>query len=210
MSNNTRDIDAGFRFLSTGYWLLATGYFFLAPARVCDLARADEAPPTAAIGGGAVAAGVRDPFPAARGADGLRTKDQGPRSHPLPAARGSHGRGPGEASGGSGGGWLGAAGLALALALCGGIGLALRRVPRRADSSLLQVVGRVSLSPRHSVVLLRIGDRVLIVGAGTQGPPALLGELSDPDVLRRLGLGPLGDPDPPGDSGPGRRMGEDR
>ena len=43
----------------------------------------------------------------------------------------------------------------------------------------MQVVGRVSLSPKHSVYLLRIGRRVLLVGAGPQGAPSLIAELDD-------------------------------
>ncbi len=37
----------------------------------------------------------------------------------------------------------------------------------------------MSLSPKHSVYLLRVGRRVLVVGAGPQGPPALIAELAD-------------------------------
>jgi len=48
------------------------------------------------------------------------------------------------------------------------------------------VIGRTSLSPRHTVHLLSIGQRVLIVGTGPQGAPSLLGELTDPDDLQRL------------------------
>jgi flagellar protein FliO/FliZ len=40
------------------------------------------------------------------------------------------------------------------------------------------VVGRTSLSPRHTVYLLKAGDRVLIVGTGPQGSPTLLGEMA--------------------------------
>lgn len=159
------------------------------PWPVCDSARAEDAPPEAAVGG--PEAVVRHPFPPARGADARRR---------------------GEASKGGRGWWLGATGLALALALGGGISLAAHRLPPRGDAGPLQVVGRVSLSPRHSAVLLRVGDRVLIVGAGTHGPPALLGEVSEPDVLRRLvpRLGDPGpDPHPPASSGIDCRIGED-
>jgi flagellar protein FliO/FliZ len=170
-----------------GAWVLGG----LAPALVCDSVRADPSP-RAVIGGG--------PWAEVR--------------HPLPTARGRGGRGGEDAPGGSGGWWLGTAGMALALALVGGISLAARRLPARADAGPLQVVGRVSLSPRHSVVLLRAGDRVLIVGAGTQGPPALLGELTDPDALGRLvpRLGPLAGPesDTPGSSGRDDPIGEGR
>ena len=54
------------------------------------------------------------------------------------------------------------------------------------DAGPLRVVGRTSLSPKHSVYLLRVGDRVLIVGTGPQGPPSLLGEVTDPAELARL------------------------
>ncbi len=37
----------------------------------------------------------------------------------------------------------------------------------------------MSLSPKHAVYLLRVGRRVLVVGAGPQGPPALITELDD-------------------------------
>jgi hypothetical protein len=41
------------------------------------------------------------------------------------------------------------------------------------------VVGRVSLSPRHSIFLVRAGERVLLIGTGNQGAPSLLGELTE-------------------------------
>ena len=68
---------------------------------------------------------------------------------------------------------------ALVLAACGGIAVATRRLGPRAAPAAVQVVGRVSLSPKHSVYLLRVGRRVLVVGAGPQGPPALITELED-------------------------------
>ena len=71
------------------------------------------------------------------------------------------------------------AGLALVLAVCGGIAVAARRLVPRAAAGSIEVVGRVSLSPRHSVFLLRVGRRTLVVGAGPQGPPALITELED-------------------------------
>jgi hypothetical protein len=80
---------------------------------------------------------------------------------------------------GSGGWWSGTAWLALVLAVCGGIAAAARRLGPRATAGVVQVVGRVSLSPKHSVYLLRVGRRVLVVGAGPQGPPALITELDD-------------------------------
>lgn len=86
--------------------------------------------------------------------------------------------------------WLGPVGIVLTLAAFGGLSLANRRglLPTRRESGPLEVVGRVSLSARHAVYLLRTGDRVLIVGTGSQGPPTLLGELTDPAERVRLGL----------------------
>jgi flagellar protein FliO/FliZ len=130
-------------------------------------ARADEAPislpPRVAIA--EPASGSPRPFP--------------PRG---PSGRRAEGR-----TEGAGGWWLGTTGMALALAVCGGIGVAARRGwPRLQAGGVLRVVGRTSLSPRHTVHLLSVGDRVLIVGTGPQGAPSLLGELSDPDDLAQL------------------------
>jgi flagellar biogenesis protein FliO len=109
-----------------------------------------------------------------------------PISRPLPP-RGSGSRRLDGHSGGSGGWWLGTAGIALVLAVCGGISLAARRGwPQARAGGVLRVVGRTSLSPRHTVHLLGVGERVLIVGTGPQGAPTLLGELTDPEDLRRF------------------------
>jgi hypothetical protein len=103
------------------------------------------------------------------------------------APRGSVARRAGGHSEGAGGWWLGTGGMALALAICGGISVAARRGwPRSQASGMVRVVGRTSLSPKHTVYLLNVGDRVLIVGTGPQGAPSLLGELTDPDDLGRL------------------------
>jgi flagellar biogenesis protein FliO len=80
-------------------------------------------------------------------------------------------------AGSSSGWWLGTGGIAVALVVLGAISLASRRLGAVSNAAGLQVVGRASLSPKHAVSLLRIGDRILIIGTGTQGPPALLGEL---------------------------------
>lgn len=77
------------------------------------------------------------------------------------------------------GGWSTLAFVALALAAGGGIAIASRRASQRGAAGAMQVVGRVGLSPKHSVYLLRIGRRVLVVGAGPQGPPSLIAELDD-------------------------------
>jgi flagellar biogenesis protein FliO len=69
--------------------------------------------------------------------------------------------------------------LALVLVACGGVAVLVRRMAPRATAGAVQVVGRVGLSPKHSVYLLRVGRRVLVLGAGPQGPPALIAELDD-------------------------------
>ena len=70
-------------------------------------------------------------------------------------------------------------GITLALAVCGGtIAVGRRFLPQGAGVGM-QVVGRVSLSPKHTVYLLRVGRRVLLVGAGPQGSPSLISELDD-------------------------------
>jgi hypothetical protein len=40
------------------------------------------------------------------------------------------------------------------------------------------VVGRLSLSSRHSIFVVRAGERVLLIGTGSQGAPSLLGDLT--------------------------------
>ena len=88
---------------------------------------------------------------------------------------------------GTGGWWFGTAGVALALAVVGWGSVAARRfvVPRGGSGPVpMRVVGRTSLSPKHTVYLLDVGGRVLILGTGPQGAPTLLGELADPaDVV---------------------------
>jgi hypothetical protein len=116
------------------------------------------------------------------------TNPGAPPAHPFPP-RTSLARRGGERPEASGGWWHGTAGIALALAVCGAISVATRgrwRWPRVHAAGTLRVVGRTSLSPRHTVHLLSIGDRVLIIGTGPQGAPSLLGELTDPDDLQRL------------------------
>jgi len=75
--------------------------------------------------------------------------------------------------------YLGMAVIAVLLALGGGLAAAARRLSPRSGAAGLQVVSRVSLSPKHSVYLLRAGTRVLLVGTGPQGAPALISELDE-------------------------------
>jgi flagellar biogenesis protein FliO len=92
----------------------------------------------------------------------------GVRASDLPA------RSPGSAAW-----WLGSTGIALALAICGAACAAGRKYWPQSSTGLVRVVGRVSLSPRQSIYLVRAGRRVILVGAGGQGAPTLLGELSE-------------------------------
>ena len=71
------------------------------------------------------------------------------------------------------------AGIALVLAVFGGIAAVARRFVPRPTTGSVNVVGRISLSPKHSVYLLRVGRRMLLVGAGPQGPPSLITELDE-------------------------------
>jgi flagellar protein FliO/FliZ len=149
--------------------------------------RADQSPPTVSIAG-RNAVSPR-PFPP-RGATGRRADGLAEKS---------------------GGWWFGTAGIALALALVGGISMASRRfLPQAGSGGFLGVVGRASLSPKHTVYLLRVGERVLILGTGPQGSPTLLGELTEPDDLQRFAprrSGPAGpaSPEPEPEPGPSIR-----
>ena len=80
---------------------------------------------------------------------------------------------------GSAGTWLGAGGVAAALAAFGARqpGVATWQGERGVADAPRR--GRSSLSPRHAIHLVRVGDRTLILGTGPQGAPALLGELDE-------------------------------
>ena len=80
---------------------------------------------------------------------------------------------------GSSGWWLGSAGITLVMAVCGAICVAARKYWPQESAGSVRVVGRVSLSSRHSIFLVRAGERVLLIGTGSQGAPSLLGELTE-------------------------------
>ena len=67
------------------------------------------------------------------------------------------------------------------LAVCGAICVAARKFRPQDSAGLVQVVGRVSLTPRHSIFVVRAGQRRLLIGTGAQGAPTLLGELTEAD-----------------------------
>jgi flagellar protein FliO/FliZ len=86
--------------------------------------------------------------------------------------------------------WWGMVGITLALAVCGGVYAVCRRFLPRSAAGAVCVVSRVSLSPKHSVYMLRIGHRLLLVGTGPQGAPSLIAELDDlPGVEPNPGQG---------------------
>ncbi len=97
----------------------------------------------------------------------------------FPTSR-EHAGAPGSGSGSSASWWLIPLGLVLAGGAWGWIRLSSRggTTGRKTAAVALEVVGRVSLGPRQTVCLVRVGDQVLIVGTGPQGPPSLMGELT--------------------------------
>jgi hypothetical protein len=101
--------------------------------------------------------------------------DEPTGSRPWPLRRPSRAAGPGGPDTWS----LAMIGITLTLAVCGGIIAAGRRLMPQAAGAGVKVIDRVSLSPKHSVYLLRVGRRRLLVGAGPQGAPALISELDD-------------------------------
>ncbi len=104
-------------------------------------------------------------------------------------SRGGHKSSQGETTSGW---WLGPAGIAAAFAVVGGASLASKRFGLNLNLGLTRetgpvaVVGQTRLSPKHSVYLVRVGGRVLILGAGQGGSPTTLGEVTDPSELARL------------------------
>jgi hypothetical protein len=101
--------------------------------------------------------------------DGSRTSRSVIARRLSSAARGSN----------SDGWYWGMAGITLVFAVCGGLVASARRFLPQGAGAGVQIVSRVSLSPKHAVYVLRIGRRVLLVGSGPQGPPALISELDD-------------------------------
>ena len=75
--------------------------------------------------------------------------------------------------------WVGTVGIAVALACCGWVSIASKKFLPKGSTNApnLRVLGRTNLSPKHSVYLLDVGGRTLLIGTGPQGAPSLLGEL---------------------------------
>ena len=106
------------------------------------------------------------------------TDDLGPR-HPIGPSLPRVGS---STTGRNSGGWLVGGLSAVALIGLAGASFAGRRARGRGGAGGLEVVGRMPLSAKHSACLIRAGDRLLLVGLGPQGPPALLGELDPTDL----------------------------
>jgi hypothetical protein len=81
--------------------------------------------------------------------------------------------------GGSDGWYVGLAGIALALAVCGAIVAVASRFSARSSAGAIHIVSRAGLTPKHTVYLLRVGRRVLLVGVGPQGAPSLISEMDE-------------------------------
>ena len=77
--------------------------------------------------------------------------------------------------------WVSTAVLAVGLCVIVGMAAMSRRFTSPAGARQPRIVGRVALSPRHSVHLLQVGRRVLLLGTGPQGTPTLLAELDPID-----------------------------
>ena len=58
----------------------------------------------------------------------------------------------------------------------------------------VRVLERIALDPRRSLYIVKVGERVLLLGAGDGGSPSLLTEI-DPDTLP-----PEAAPKPPGEA----------
>jgi len=78
--------------------------------------------------------------------------------------------------------------LAVVLALIGGAFWIVRRwMPsaRPADAGAMKIVGRTGLTPKHSLVLVRVGRRYLMVGVSADRLDTLC-EISDPEEVAQL------------------------
>ena len=144
-----------------------------AGSRATDQARANGA---AEVGAGVPATtGAASDGETLAVRESRNTEDRGRTSRLLlPRRSSSAGR-----ADGSDAWYLGMSLTAVLLAVAGGVVFVGRRLAPRPGAGGLQVVSRVSLSPKHTVYLLRAGGRVLLVGTGPQGAPALISELDE-------------------------------
>lgn len=78
---------------------------------------------------------------------------------------------------------MGILGITAALAVCGAIATAIRRLAPSHVPVAATVISRMSLSPKHTLYVVQIGQRMLLVGTGPQAAPAVLSELDELPVL---------------------------
>jgi len=93
--------------------------------------------------------------------------------------------------------WRGLAALAAVLGLIGTMALVLRRlVPRvrRYSSGLVEILARTYFSSKHSVVLVRVGERAVLVGVSPDHVSRIL-SIDDPVEVARLASQASGDRD---------------
>ena len=106
---------------------------------------------------------------------------QGSRTlqRPAPSSRGARFNGPAS-------GWNGLGGTLALFGAAAGVAWVAQRWNRRdvAGPGALQVVDRIQLTSRHALHVVRAGDRLFLLGTGTAGAPALLGELPSDDPRR--------------------------
>lgn len=57
--------------------------------------------------------------------------------------------------------------------------------PAARWDAAVQVLRRIPLDRRKHLYLVRVADRILLLGAGDTGPPTLIADL-DPDALERV------------------------
>lgn len=74
--------------------------------------------------------------------------------------------------------WFGPVGITLALIAAGGLSWLARGRAAAAglEASGLRVIARTALSSKHTLHTVRAGERILIIGTGAGGPPALLAD----------------------------------
>jgi flagellar protein FliO/FliZ len=64
----------------------------------------------------------------------------------------------------------------------------------RGPSPAVQVLARTPLEARKSLYLVRAGKRILLIGTGESGAPALIAELDPSSVEPSSGPAPTSDP----------------
>jgi flagellar biogenesis protein FliO len=144
-------------------WLLAAG-LLLAPR--ASAAAAEPVAPAAPVAGSKVAAP----------AEAINLYDEGDRAG-APEKRATPPKSSALSMVARTGFWLG---LVIAL-ICGLVALARKVLPKSAawgQSQTAELVGRTYLEPKRSVYLLKVGNRVLVVGSAENGLSSL-GEITD-------------------------------